>query len=31
MESLLEIDLDFALDVFKSTFIHLAHFSNMNI
>lgn len=31
MESLLEIDLDFALDVFNSTFIHLAHFSNMNI
>jgi len=31
MESFLEIDLDFALDVFKSTFIHLAHFSSMNI
>jgi len=30
-ESLLEIDLDFALDVFKSTFIHLVHFSSMNI
>jgi hypothetical protein len=29
MESLLEIDLDFALDAFKLTFIHLAHLLGM--
>jgi hypothetical protein len=29
MESFLEIDLGFALDAFKSTFIHLAHLLGM--
>jgi len=29
MESLLEVDLDFTLDAFRSAFIHLAHLSGM--
>jgi hypothetical protein len=29
MESFLEVDLDFALDAFRSAFIHLVHLSGM--